>query len=94
MQVIPNIACDNAPNFKIMCQKVTREASKLSDMLIRQENLPNPYQELLRKAGNSQQGKQPRMGENNCRSRSKEAPSSLESCLFATHAYGKTANTP
>lgn len=53
MQVIPNIACDNVSHFKITCQKITVEASKLSDMLIRQENRPNHYQELLRKTGNS-----------------------------------------
>lgn len=48
-----NIACDNASRFKILCQKVTGEARKLSDMLIRQKNLPSPYQELLSKAENS-----------------------------------------
>lgn len=53
MQVIPNIACDNASHFKIMCQKVTGEASNLTDMLIRQENLLNLYQGLLFPAGNS-----------------------------------------
>lgn len=53
MQVILNIACDNASRFKILCQKVTGEARKLSDMLIRQKNLPSPYQELLSKAENS-----------------------------------------
>lgn len=63
-------------------------------MLIRQENLPNPYQELLRKAGNSSRAISQGWGRTTGDLKAEEAPSSLESCLFATLGYGKTANRP
>lgn len=53
-----------------------------------ERNPPNPFQELLRRAGKLQQGQQSEKG----RSCSKEASSSLESWLFAILGYGKTGH--
>ena len=94
MQMIPNkpIACDNAPCSKSMCQEVTGEASKLSHMLFRQEESTQSFPRVTQKGWKLQQGQQPERKENNSRSHSKEAPASLESWLFATLGYGKTAH--
>lgn len=52
-------------------------------------NLPNPFQ-VTQKGWKLQQIQQPET-EENWRFHSKKAPSSLESCLFATCCYEKTA---
>lgn len=93
-QVIPNkkIACDNTPCSKSLCQEATGEASKLHDMLFSQEESIPSFSKVTQKCWKLQQGHQPEKGENNWRSHSKEVPSSLESWLFATLGYDKTAH--
>lgn len=94
MQVIPNkpIACDNAPCSKTMCQEVTGEASKLSDLLIRQEEFTQSFPRVTQRGWKLQQAQQPGRQENNWRSHSKEAPSSLENWIFTTVGYSRTAH--